>query len=276
MQHVALTVISILILLQQWLARLISIVMSSKALQRKIKMPIWRNSNTTSTMNLQGPFRQLQDLTIMFKYCFCAGRRLMATITKTWSRSGIFSKTPFTTRLKSTINGPALHILDTCCGGGAALSTSQEILAAGSYNTRTQRRRSSTQPPETQHRDQDPHSHFLRLLLPTMAGLGKTRRAFTAEELFRGLNTECGELDQALLHGQPWYIKATAYPSVTFTKLLPPPTTTLTEKLLFEVSMPKGAAKGVDFHRWVRSCDWPEYVNRVKMLGYAVDKEAYF
>ena len=40
--------------------------------------------------------------------------------------------------------------------------------------------------------------------------------------------------------------------------------------------MPKGAAKGVDFHRWVRSCDWPEYVNGVKMLGYAVDKEAYF
>jgi hypothetical protein len=123
----------------------------------------------------------------------------------------------------STINGPTLHILDTCCGGGAALSTAQEILAAGSHNTRTQRRRSSTQPPETQHRDQDPHSHFLRLLLPTMAGLGKTRRAFTVEELFRGLNTECGELDQALLHGQPWYIKATAYPSVTFTKLLPPP-----------------------------------------------------
>jgi hypothetical protein len=100
-----------------------------------------------------------------------------------------------------------------------------------------------------------------------MAGLRKTRQAFTAEELFRGLNTECGGLDEAL-HGQPWYIKATAYPSVTFTKLLSPPTTTLTEKLLFEVSMPKGAAKGIDFHRWMRSSDWPEYVNRVKMLGY--------
>lgn len=55
-----------------------------------------------------------------------------------------------------------------------------------------------------------------------------------------------------------------------------PPTTTLTEKLLFEVSMLKGAAKCIDFHRWVRSCDWPEYVNGVKMLGYTVDKEAYF
>lgn len=106
-----------------------------------------------------------------------------------------------------------------------------------------------------------------------MAGLcEQKKRAFTAEELFRGLNTACAGLQKAL-HGQPWYIKGTGYPSVTFTKLVPPAANALTEKLLFEVDVPKGAAEGDGFRRWMRSSDRPEYISDIRVLGYAVGKE---
>lgn len=168
-----------------------------------------------------------------------------------------------------SIPGAILHILECCCGGGAALSTSQEILAACSYNSNAKREKCSLQRDEKNHDGKQPSAHFLRALTSAMQALQQNQTSFTAEELFREVNSIAQNLDPPLKK-QPWYIKGVGKPSVTLTKLLP--RTTVSEKLLLEVSMPKGAANIEDFRRWARSSDRPEYINDINMLGYAVDK----
>ncbi|KAI4242936.1 MAG: hypothetical protein L6R40_003809 [Gallowayella cf. fulva] len=169
-------------------------------------------------------------------------------------------------------HGTVLHIFECCGGGGAAVGSDHELIAA-----------SCSSDPSKRNKAYYPQGHFLRALMSIMTELTAEFGYFSVSELHARMANAGPSLDPKL-YIQPWYSLGScaghsailARPKALMAPAIPSKSRkALQEKedyVLLHITVDADEAEVKEFQRWLNSSSRPDYVNRVKMLGYCASK----